>query len=66
MNPTEARENDYVFLTRGVARELPELASKMATGGVIKKIDNEGVAEVQITRIERIHVSKLTTFDPIP
>lgn len=66
MKPDEVRENDHVFLTRKAARELPELANKMSTGGVIKKVDDKGVAEVEITRIERIHISKLTTNDPIP
>ena len=45
---------------------MKELASKMAIGGVIKKIDDKGVAEVEITRVERIHISKLTLDDPIP
>jgi len=62
----DVRENDYVFLTREATKALPELASKMAIGGVIKKIDDKGVAEVEITRVERIHISKLTLDDPIP
>lgn len=66
MNHNEARENDYVFLTREAIKEFQELAIKMSLGGVIKRIDNKGVAEVEITRIEKIHISKLTTDDLIP
>lgn len=66
---TKVRENDFVFITNKVAKQLPELATRMWRGGVVKKVEN-GVAEVHITIVERVHVSKLTTgddaYDPIP
>lgn len=65
MKLDEVRENDHVFLTRKAAKEFGDLATKMALGGTVKRIDTNGVAEVRITIVENIHITKLTTLDPI-
>lgn len=62
----EVRENDHVFLKRQAAQEFTDLATKMAIGGRVERIDANGVAEVRITVVEKIHITKLTTLDPIP
>ena len=64
----ELKSGDYVYITNEVAKEFSDLAKLMWKGGVVKKIEN-GVAEIEIINVERIHVSKLTTddnaYDPV-
>ena len=66
---TKIRENDFVFITEKTAKELPDLAKRMWQGGIVKKVEKD-IAEIHVTTVERIHISKLTTgdnaYDPIP
>ena len=66
MGPDEVRENDHVFLTQDASKDAGEVATLMSIGGVIKKVDEKGIAEVVVTRVLSIHVSRLTTNDLIP
>ncbi len=67
-NTKGLKEGDFVYITNEAASELPHLKERMWKGGMIKKIEGE-VAEVHVTTVERIHVSKITTsdnaYDPI-
>ena len=62
------RENDFVFITNEAAQESPDLRQTMWQGGTVKSVRN-GVAEIRVTTIVRLPVSKLTTgdnaYDPI-
>ena len=58
------RENDRVFLTKEAMEKSPELAREMPMGGVVRRVDKNGIAEVEITRIEKIDLSKLTRRAP--
>lgn len=60
---------DLVFPTNKAVEECPQLAD-LWRGGTIKNIDGDGVAEIHLTTVLKVNVSRLTTgpdaYDPIP
>jgi len=67
----QLKKGDFVYVTEAAVKESPGLA-KLWKGGTIHNIDAGGVAEVHVTEVVRVHVSKLTdpmgpdAYDPIP
>lgn len=69
----EVKVGNFVCLTRKEGEEplQRELASRLWKGGTVKNIDENGVAEVEVTDVIKVHTSKLTlatsddAYDPI-